>query len=83
VALIFSFSIAQSRNLATLQHNQPCTQRNNHATLQHYNHETLQRNNHATLQHNNTALTSYILVVHTLRVAENEILQLDLPAKRH
>jgi vacuolar protein sorting-associated protein 35 len=26
---------------------------------------------------------SYVLVVHTLRVAENEILKLDLPAKRH
>jgi hypothetical protein len=26
---------------------------------------------------------SYVLLVHTLRVAENEILKLDLPAKRH
>jgi hypothetical protein len=26
---------------------------------------------------------SYVLVVHTLRVAENEILKLDFPAKRH
>jgi hypothetical protein len=26
---------------------------------------------------------SYVLVVHTLRVAENKILKLDLPAKRH
>jgi hypothetical protein len=26
---------------------------------------------------------SYVLVVHTLRVAVNEILKLDLPAKRH
>jgi hypothetical protein len=26
---------------------------------------------------------SYVLVVHTLRVAENEILKLDLSAKRH
>jgi hypothetical protein len=26
---------------------------------------------------------SYVLVVHTLRVTENEILKLDLPAKRH
>jgi hypothetical protein len=26
---------------------------------------------------------SYVLVVHTLRVAENEILKLNLPAKRH
>jgi hypothetical protein len=26
---------------------------------------------------------SYVLVVPTLRVAENEILRLDLPAKRH
>jgi hypothetical protein len=26
---------------------------------------------------------SYVLVAHTLRVAENEILKLDLPAKRH
>jgi hypothetical protein len=26
---------------------------------------------------------SYVLVVHTLQVAENEILKLDLPAKRH
>jgi hypothetical protein len=25
---------------------------------------------------------SYVLVVHTLRVAENEILKLDLPAKK-
>jgi hypothetical protein len=31
----------------------------------------------ATIRH------SYVLVVHTLRVAENEILKLDLPAKRH
>jgi hypothetical protein len=27
--------------------------------------------------------TTATLVVHTLRVAENEILKLDLPAKRH
>jgi hypothetical protein len=26
---------------------------------------------------------SYVLVVYTLRVAENEILKLDFPAKRH
>jgi hypothetical protein len=26
---------------------------------------------------------SYVLVVHTLRVAENEILKLNLPAKSH
>jgi hypothetical protein len=26
---------------------------------------------------------SYVLIVHRLRVAENEILKLDLPAKRH
>jgi 2-phospho-L-lactate guanylyltransferase (CobY/MobA/RfbA family) len=26
---------------------------------------------------------SYVLLVHTLRVAENEILKLDFPAKRH
>jgi hypothetical protein len=26
---------------------------------------------------------SYVLVVHTLRVAENKILKIDLPAKRH
>jgi hypothetical protein len=26
---------------------------------------------------------SYVLVVHTLRVAENKILKLDLPAKGH
>jgi hypothetical protein len=26
---------------------------------------------------------SYVLVVHTLRVAENEIFKLDFPAKRH
>jgi hypothetical protein len=31
----------------------------------------------------NTALHSYVLVVHTLRVAENEILKLVLPAKCH
>jgi hypothetical protein len=37
-------------------------------------------------QHDVTAVCthhSYVIVVHTLRVAENEILKLDLPAKRH
>jgi hypothetical protein len=64
VALIFSISIAQSRNLATLQRDATITQQNNHATLhateQSHNLATqqsrnLQRNNHATLQHINHA----------------------------
>jgi hypothetical protein len=34
-------------------------------------------------QHDVGTHHSYVLVVHTLRVAENEILKLDFPAKRH
>jgi hypothetical protein len=30
-----------------------------------------------------TSLAELTIVVHTLRVAENEILKLDFPAKRH
>jgi hypothetical protein len=53
VALIFSISIAQSRNLATLQRDATITQQNNHATL----HATEQSRNLATQQSHNATIT--------------------------